>query len=340
MDIRHTPVRFRGFSLIELMIGLLLGLIVSAAAIGIFTSNSNTQRATESLGRIQENARVAYELMARDIREAGGNICSRNLPVANVLNNAGAVWWASAPAVRGYDDGQPFPDAAFGTAAGQRLAGTDAIEIVSTSGSGLTVVSHNPTAAQFQINVSNHDLAVGDIVLACDLQQMSIFQMTGPSATNNTVVHNTGGGGPSPGNCSKGLGFADPIDCSTNGQSYSYGANSQIAKLRSVRWYVANNGRGGRSLYQAALRNNGGAPAVAAEEVAEGVTNLQFEFLPIGGATYLPATGIVDWRRVSAVRVVVTLQGGQGTIAENVGTDGAALQRQFAHVVTLRNRLP
>lgn len=332
--------RIRGFSLIELMIGLLLGLVVSAAAIGIFTSNSNTHRATESLSRIQENARVAYELMARDIREAGGNICSRNLPVANVLNNAGTVWWASAPAVRGFDDAQPFPDAAFGTGAGQRVAGTDAIEIVSTLGSGLTIVSHNPTAAQFQINVSDHDLRVGDILVACDLQQISVFQMTGPAATNNTVVHNTGGGGPSPGNCSKGLGFADPIDCSTNGQPYSYGENSQLAKLRAVRWYVANNGRGGRSLYQAALRNGSGAPAVVPEEIAEGVTNLQFEYLPVGAAAYFPATGITDWRNVIAVRVTVTLRGGQGSIEENVGTDGASLQRQFAHVVTLRNRLP
>lgn len=329
-----------GFSLIELMIGMLLGLIVTAAAIGIFASNSNTQRATESLGRIQENARVAFELMARDIREAGGNICSRNLPVANVLNNPGAAWWASAPMVRGYDGAQAFPDAAFGSGAGQRVNGTDAIELVSTSASGLTVVSHNPTSAQFQVNNSSHDLAVGDIVLACDNRQQSVFQMTGPSSTNNTVVHNTGGGGPSPGNCSKGLGFADPIDCSTNGQSYEYGPNSQVAKLRAARWYVGNNGRGGRSLYQAALRNNSGTPGVTAEEVAEGVTDLQFEFLPIDGAAYQVATGIADWSQIAAVRVTVTLRGGQGSISENVGTDGASLQRQFTHVVTLRNRLP
>lgn len=336
---RRTLSRSRGFSLIELMIGLLLGLIVVAAAIGIFISNSHTQRATESLGRIAENARVAYELMARDIREAGGNICPRGLPVVNVLNNAGAVWWSTAPGVRGYDGAQAFPEAAFGTGAGQRLAGTDAIEVVSAAGSGLTVVSHNPPSAQFQVNLANHDLAAGDILIACSLRQVSIFQMTGPNATNNTVVHNTGGGH-SPGNCSKGLGFAHPVDCSTTGRPYAFGANSQIAELRAVRWYVANNGRGGRSLYQAALRNNGGAPAVAAEEVAEGITDLQFEYLPIGGTAYLPATAVTDWGRVAAVRVTVTLQGGQGAIVERVGTDGAVLQRQFTHVVALRNRLP
>jgi type IV pilus assembly protein PilW len=260
--------------------------------------------------------------------------------VANVLNNAGVAWWASAPGVRGYDGAQVFPDAGFGSGAGQRANGTDAIELVSTNASGLTVVSHNATSAQFQVNNASHDLVVGDIVLACDNRQQSIFQMTGPSSTNNTVVHNTGGGGPSPGNCSKGLGFADPINCTTNGQAYEYGPNAQVAKLRAARWYVGNNGRGGLSLYQQALRNTTGTPGVTAEEVAEGVTDLQFEFLPIDGAAYQPATAIADWSDVAAVRVTVTVRGGQGSINENVGTDGAALQRQFTHVVTLRNRLP
>lgn len=336
---RTSIRRVAGFTLIELMIGLLLGLLVTSAAVGIFISNSNTYRATESLGRIQENARVAFELMTRDIREGGGNICSRNLPMANVLQNAGTTWWASAPAIRGYSGGQAFPDLVFGTGAGQRVPGTDGIEIISTSASGLTVTSHNATSAQFQVNLGSHDLVAGDILLACDLRQMSIFQMTGPSSTNNTVVHNTGGGFV-PGNCSKGMGFADPIDCSTNGTAYSYGPNSQVARIRAVRWYVGNNGRGGRSLYQAALRNVAGTPSVRIEEVAEGITDLRFEFLPMDGAAYLAPTAITDWSQVISVRVAVTLRGGQGTLRENVGTDGASLQRQFAHVVTLRNRLP
>ena len=44
-----------GFSLVELMISLVLGLLVTAAAVGIFLSNQRTFRATESLARIQED---------------------------------------------------------------------------------------------------------------------------------------------------------------------------------------------------------------------------------------------------------------------------------------------
>lgn len=332
---RRHHQRMGGFSLIELMIGMLLGLIVTAAAIGIFTSNSNTQRATESLGRIQENARVAFELMARDVREGAGNICSRNLPLANVLGNAGAVWWSSGPAIQGFDDGQAFPDAGFGAGAGQRINGTDAIQLVSTSGSGFTVASHNPapSTAQFTLNTAAHGLVAGDILIACDTRQVSIFQMSSAA-----VTHTEAGG--TPGNCTTGLGFTDPIDCSTAGQQYQFGANAQVARLRAVRWYVANNGRGGRSLYQAALRNGTGTPGVTVEEVAEGVTDLQFEYLPVDAAAYVAATAVTDWAQVAGVRITVTLRGGQGAINENVGTDGATLQRQFSHVVTLRNRLP
>src|SRR3546814_14216761 len=84
-----------GFSLVELMVAMVLGLLVSGSAIGIFISNRQANRATDSLSRIQENARTAFELMARDVREAGGNPCGRNLLVTSVINGSGGNWWVS-----------------------------------------------------------------------------------------------------------------------------------------------------------------------------------------------------------------------------------------------------
>lgn len=65
-----------GFGLVELMIALVLGLLVIGAAFAVFQSNQATYRANEGLNRIQENARVAFELMSRDLRAAGGSACS------------------------------------------------------------------------------------------------------------------------------------------------------------------------------------------------------------------------------------------------------------------------
>lgn len=60
-----------GFSLIELMVALVLGLLVAGAALAILQSNQATYRSNEGLNRVQENARIAFELMSRDIRSAG-----------------------------------------------------------------------------------------------------------------------------------------------------------------------------------------------------------------------------------------------------------------------------
>ncbi len=333
----------QGVSLIELMVSMLLGLLVTGAAIGIFASNQRTYAATESLGRIQENARVAFELMSREIREAGGNPCGRNLPApANVLNNATSSWttqWGADQGVIGYDEGSTLTaPAPPGSGLGSRIASTDAIELKSAAGTGVSVVAHNPTSAQFHLNTDDHPFAADDIMMVCDFRQASIFQMTGPSATNATVVHNTGTG--TVGNCSKGLGL--PTDCSsTNGTPKVYGPNSTLARLSASRWYIGDNGRvsgngnNGRALFRSTLRRG----VVVNEEVAEGVTGMQITYLLPGGNDYVPATAIpaARWRDVVAVSIALTMAG-QAQGETRLATDGGALTRQINHVVMLRNR--
>ena len=67
--------RMRGVTLIELMIALVIGLIVTGAALALFLTNRQTYLASESIGRVQEHARTAFELMSRDLRDAAGNAC-------------------------------------------------------------------------------------------------------------------------------------------------------------------------------------------------------------------------------------------------------------------------
>ena len=63
----------RGVTLIELMVALVLGLIVSGAALTLFVTNRQTYTASASLSRIQESERTAFELMSRDVREMAGD---------------------------------------------------------------------------------------------------------------------------------------------------------------------------------------------------------------------------------------------------------------------------
>lgn len=355
------PARIRGVSLIELMVALVLGLIVTGSALTLFLTNQQTFVATENLGRVQENARVAFELMARDVRAAAGNVCGATAEnTVNVLDPTGSDygWFANfAGGLQGYDGANGFPDAPSGTDAAhvesQRAAGTDAIELKSSLSSGVTIEDHDATSsAQFKVNTVDHDLNDGDVVMACDANHAAIFQVTNASpGTNDTVVHNTGEN--SPGNCTKGLGL--PLVCSNPGTSYQFGCayggiglpvgtdcddpenkwTTSIVKLQATRWYVGYNDRGGRSLYRVSLRNDAGTLVDEPDEIAEGIVDMQLTYLVQGANTYVPADPAPDWSAVRAVRVALILAG-----QDRIGTDGQVLQRTLEHTVAIRNRTP
>lgn len=334
-----TPRRELGFSLVELMIALVLGLVIISGVTGVFLSNKQSYRTNNALSQVQENSRIAFELLARDIRQAGLTGCGNTGRVANVVNNSTSNWWSNFNnALRGYDDDQIDPAVATSSVVAERVAGTDSIQLMGISNGGLSVVTHNPTSARFAINQASGDLASGDIIVVCDPDHAAIMQVTTYNNDVN-VVHNTGTG--TPGNCSKGLGF--PTDCSsTNGNGYQFGANSQLSKLAAVDWYIGNNPQGGRSLYQLTLRNNSGTLATAAQEMVRNVTDMQIQYLVSGSAGFIDADAVTNWSApapggvgVVSVRVTLTLEG----VEQRAGTDAQPITRQLTTTLSLRNRL-
>ena len=61
----------RGFTLIELLISLLVGSMVMAAVMTSFQSQHNTYLAQDQVVEMQQNARVAMDMLVSDIRSAG-----------------------------------------------------------------------------------------------------------------------------------------------------------------------------------------------------------------------------------------------------------------------------
>ena len=331
----------QGLTLVELMVALVQGLLLLGAVVSLFTTTRESYRTNEALARMQESSRYAFEILARSLREAGGIPCGSNLPTANVLNNASTTWWANwGKGIQGYEGNDNTFPKSFGTGDADRAAGTDAVIVWSGTGdSGVTIVEHNPNSAQFKVNTNAHGLNDGDIVMACDYCQAAIFQV---NSSNVTIVHNTGTG--NPGNCSKGLGY--PTQCTTNGNLHTFAEGGTITKLAAHAWYVGCNGRSscgtpaGRSLYRLRLGNKKGTNLAAAEEVVNGVWDLQLQYLMrdasgVLDTQYRDATAVTDWSRVVAVRLELTTRTG-----ENVGTTGAPLERKWYAVVTLRNRTP
>ncbi|MHB8921009.1 MAG: PilW family protein [Halothiobacillus sp.] len=340
MRLNTPPVaRQSGFTLVELMISLVLGLVVVGGVISVFLANQQSYRTNQALGDVQDNSRTAFEFLARDIRDAGLTGCGNLGRVANVLNNSptggGTDWWANfGNAVMGYDGAAADPAVTTGTAIGQRVAGTDSIQLMGASGSGYTVDAPNSTTAQFKLNETSTDLADGDIVIVCDPNQATILQVTNYNNANVTVVHNTGVG--SPGNCSKGLGY--PAVCTTTGTPYTYANNAQLAKLTAVDWYIGNyNTTGGRSLFRMSVAPTGGVPAATPQEMVRNVTDMQITYLVKGAAAFVAASGVAatDWANITAVQLTLWLQ----STDQRAGTNVQPLTRQYTTTVTLRNRV-
>lgn len=330
----------RGFTLIELMVAMVLGLVIIGGATSLILANRQSYRTNEALSQVQESARTAFELLARDVRQGGISGCDSSGRMANVLDPTGGVaWWQNWFGVAGYEGSQTNPAVPISSATGERVAGTDSITLQGIEGTGLTVETHDPTSSNFKINATTTDFIADDILIVCDFDHAVVLQVTDYNANNVTVVHNTGGGVSDPGNCSKGLGY--PTDCSsTNGNAYIFGPNSQIARMSAVTWYIGNNGRaseGGRSLYR---RRLGRGAVVQTEEVVAGVTDMQLTYREQGNNDFRAANNVGTWANVNAVMITLIVQSADQRVTTDTTVNSGRVQRSFSNIVTLRNRVP
>ncbi len=76
--------RLRGFTLIELMVAMVLGLLVAAGIVTVFSSTSSSNKAQDQLARLQEEGRFAMSRLSSDLRMANGQYCTNTGGVATV----------------------------------------------------------------------------------------------------------------------------------------------------------------------------------------------------------------------------------------------------------------
>lgn len=352
-----NPYRVRGLSLIELMIALVLGLVVTAAAGGMLLANKRAYASTETLNRIQENTRVAFEIMSRDLREAGGNPCGGAIPIVSQLESGDNGWWGQyADGLHGYAGGEAAPGTATGSAAAQRVAGTDAIDLHMANNGDIRVTGHtNPSAVLDVTTTAN--ISDGDILMVCNNSFALVFQASGITGSGVKIGHNGGSGTGNCGNefqykrnCTPGASgdngycFLVPEGSAVNPNCDKHSRSpATVVQVQSYRWYIGNNSRGGPSLYRATLVNEtGGLVPIATEvvEIAEGVSGMELMYRTNGGASFGNAATVANWGAVNAVQVNLTVEGAEGALQGGYleGTDGDVLSRDLTHIVALRNK--
>jgi type IV pilus assembly protein PilW len=319
----------QGFSLVELMIAMVLGLLVVGAAGGLFLANRKVYGSTETVNRIQENGRAAFEIMSRDLREAGGTPClSPDATPVNMLKSKDSTWWQN------FNNGLTGTDGSGAT--------PDSVLVHLANGGDYRVVRHNTPGATLELDHGDGLIDDG-IYMVCNPEVGIIFKATS-IVSGDKVQHNGGGGSDPSGNFCSEFQWRDPESCTGASGSNGY---CFIVGIYSVRWSVENNGRGGSSLYRTVIVNRqAGDPLgtdMTSAEVAEGVTGMQITYKVGDTDGYVDAAAVTaasQWKAVTAAKVVLTLQGVEGVLTQGDirGTDNQVLTRTLVNVVAIRNR--
>ncbi|MFP5348666.1 MAG: PilW family protein [Gammaproteobacteria bacterium] len=321
----------RGFSIVELMVAITLGLIVLAAVSTVFVSSKANYITQDSMARLQESARVAMHLISRDVRMAGHYGCVDDVEnINNVLAGDGGFAFDFEVAVEGTegDTGLWYPSnvatnfPASGTSVtskvvgcpnyvGGKCTGTDAIAVRMADSSSIALTAAMPNTAAALFVAPNSGLRIGDVVLVADCGSADLFQITnvqagtGGNSGRQAIVHNGGNRGINGEALSPGNKTPAPL-----GRTYSP-PGAGIMKFVQRAYYVGTGASGQPALFRQNLDGSG------REELVEGIQDMQVSF---GTATsgdrtprmYLPANdGVLGadptrWTNVVSARVTFT----------------------------------
>ncbi|MBM7132041.1 prepilin-type N-terminal cleavage/methylation domain-containing protein [Dyella mobilis] len=327
-----------GFTLIEMMVAMVLGVVVILGVCSVFIANLKSYSTNQALDDVQNESRIAFELMSRDIRSAGMSGCNNTAPVANILNNgpngAGTkVWWADlGNAVKGYDSGGSDPAITSGFPAS--ASSVSSIELVGGADTGLSVATDNETTQTITFNETTSSLQAGDLLIVCDPNHTSVLQATTYSSGSSlSITHSSTSG--TPGNCSNGLGY--PTVCTTSGQAYTFAANALVAQLNPVDWYVGEVPSGGTALYRISLQpgTSGATVTATSTEMVPNVTSMKISYLQSPGTTFGTASSVTNWSLVTAVQVQLTMQ----STSTNASVTSTPISRTFTSTIAIRNRV-
>src|SRR3569623_1169000 len=299
--------RQQGLTLVELMVAITLGLIVTAGIIQVFVGSKKTYSIEESLSRLQESGRHALEYLSNDLRMTSYWGCQPYADnVSNLLNTS----------VIGYID-----------YAGQWLTGSeggansDSISLRGADGSTALPLlpyygANYDISTAAALKVATGTFSTGDKVLVSNCKFGDIFQVT--DGSGGLLRHITGSG--SPGNNSANL-------------TTVYGADASVYFMKEVIYTIARGSDGQPALFRSINSVN--------QEVVSDVTDMQILY---GEDTngdrsvdrYVPAnTACLNFGNVYGIRVTLIMQTGDINTALAAGRSN----RTFSTTVSIRNRV-
>lgn len=311
----------QGFSLVELMIAMALGLVLVAGVIQVFTSANQTYRLTDRAAQLQEDMRFILGRMQQDVRMAGHYGCLVGNPTNNlnatgsdfpvIFGNRAITGWEAADSSFGETLSLAADDLATTWSNGTSTALPAAIPTPATTiaaGSDFFVVNGaDRTAAQLtgisgnQVNTNGESgIGQGAIVLLVsgNCAFGDVLQKT--SNTNATNIAKGTMAGFTPGNNTPGF-LAD---------GRMYDGTATAYEFHSTLYYVGTNAGGEPGLFRQRLSTAG----AVAEELVSGVENMQvlYGVSPATGnrhaTQYVTAENVTDWGNVVSLRIAILMR--------------------------------
>ena len=353
--------RQQGFSLIELMLALTLGLVVTAGIVQLFVDNNRTNQLITGQSRLQESARYALDFISRSTRNAGFYGCD---PEDNKLYNSLNADWAQMfelnlrVPVEGFDGtgaGNALGDWSPSLAALPRNSGAGSVNTI-IAGNGIDITTLVPSTdilvVRYQVAPGHRisqridpfddpviedngdvDLQAGDYAVISNCEQAAIFNITGVGGgADKTLTRGTGLGV-----------YANSASKSLSEQGVSYGdatsnLGSVVAEIVTDIYFVAespNTNNRGDNVTSLWRKSGTDAPV----EMVEGISDLQVLFgvdtTPNdteSSANRYVTFGGVGTNVVRSVRISL-----EANTVDVVSDSPTPISRTFTQTISLRN---
>ncbi len=352
-NIANTRKTQRGLSLVELMVALALSTTLIFGVFTVYMDSNRTSQVSNALARTQEAARIAIDLMARDMRMVGFQGCADPDDVTlNIIADDPPTDDFFETTLRGWEvtdgtwaDGTEFDNTDIESDA---KVGSDVISV--QRGETMAIeLSGKMDVENANVQVKGDDVerfAKSDIVMISNCEAADLFRISS-QPSSDTWAHASGVN-------------------STNFLSRAYTEEARIMKFSSSVYFVADTGRDDArgndifALYRQINQLDGSL--LPPEEIVENVENLQIEYgevLATNNIRYRPADEVGNMTSVKALRIGMLISHSDPVRDDNdtaayalpgetiTGTSGSGtvthpedqrLRRTFVSTVMLRNR--
>lgn len=329
----QTRRRARGFSLVEMMVAITVGLVLISVMSVVYLNSKSSTRRQDQLSNIQQSVRTAFEYLAFDSRMVGHLGCSTRL---DNLAPVGAVSLANnfAVGIEGYEYA--------GTAVGGAFTMTSSTPTDTTTASAWSN-SPGATTAVIPLSAISGGAAVGltpgsDVLIVRSTAVGKPVRLTaavaGGSATAIPIENRSTGNCPNgtanvSGFCDGSFGVITSCNAAQAFQVTTAGASlalpsavlgstvyaidaTEVFPMQTVVYYIKRSSSGTTtSLYRRVLDGAQTDPTLQDQELIEGVENMQIrygvdtdtELDGIINGDYVTADAIAEWNRVVAVRI-------------------------------------